>query len=69
MLHNIDNKKILCGARMFTVTMLHEIINTRPDRVIMNPGTESEEIEKQLTAHGKAVLRACTPVMLRSGQF
>jgi hypothetical protein len=40
-----------------------------PDRVIMNPGTESDEIEEELNARGIAVLRACTLVMLRTGQF
>lgn len=49
--------------------LLKEMIDLKPDRVIMNPGTESEEIEEQLTAQGINVLRACTLVMLRTGQF
>ena len=49
--------------------LLDEMIDLKPDRVIMNPGTESEEIEEQLTAQGINVLRACTLVMLRTGQF
>lgn len=51
------------------IKLLKEMIDLRPDRVIMNPGTESEEIEEQLTAKGINVLRACTLVMLRTGQF
>jgi predicted CoA-binding protein len=51
------------------IKLLKEMIDLRPDRVIMNPGTESEEIEEQLTAQGINVLRACTLVMLRTGQF
>jgi predicted CoA-binding protein len=49
--------------------LLQDIINLGPDRVIMNPGTESDEIEEELNVKGIAVLRACTLVMLRTGQF
>ena len=49
--------------------LLQEMIDLQPDRVIMNPGTESDEIEDHLAGKGIAVLRACTLVMLRTGQF
>lgn len=49
--------------------LLQDMINLGPDRVIMNPGTESDELEEELIAKGIAVLRACTLVMLRTGQF
>lgn len=49
--------------------LLEHMIDLKPDRVIMNPGTESDEIDRQLTANGISVLRACTLVMLRTGQF
>lgn len=49
--------------------LLDDMINLGPDRVIMNPSTESDEIEEALNAKGIAVLRACTLVMLRTGQF
>lgn len=49
--------------------LLQEMISLKPDRVIMNPGTESDEIEEVLTGKGIPVLRACTLVMLRTGQF
>ena len=49
--------------------LLQDMINLGPDRVIMNPGTESDEIEEELNAKGIAVLRACTLVMLRTDQF
>ena len=49
--------------------LLQDIINLGPDRVIMNPGTESDEIEEQLSANNIPVLRACTLVMLRTDQF
>lgn len=46
-----------------------QIIRIHPRRVIFNPGTESEAIEKQLLELGINPLRACTLVMLRTGQF
>ena len=49
--------------------LLPEMLVLRPDRVIMNPGTESDEIEAHLNEEGIPVLRACTLVMLRTGQF
>ena len=51
------------------IQLLQEMIDLRPDRVIMNPGTESEEIEVQLTARGIQVVKGCTLVMLQTGQF
>lgn len=49
--------------------LLQEMIRLKPDRVIMNPGTESDEIEEVLNSKGIPVLRACTLVMLGTGQF
>jgi predicted CoA-binding protein len=49
--------------------LLQDMIILGPDRVIMNPGTESDEIEEELNAKGIPVLRACTLVMLRTNQF
>lgn len=49
--------------------LLQDMINLGPDRVIMNPGTESDEIEEELNTKGIPVLRACTLVMLRTDQF
>lgn len=38
-------------------------------RVIFNPGTESEDLEKQLMKSGKEVIHGCTIVMLKTGRF
>lgn len=46
-----------------------EIIQLHPTRVIFNPGTENPSVEQQLSDAGIEVVRACTLVMLRSGQF
>lgn len=48
---------------------LDEIIALKPKRVIMNPGTESDEIAQKLEEIGVEVVQACTLVMLRTGQF
>jgi predicted CoA-binding protein len=48
---------------------IDEVIKARPKRIIMNPGTEDSEVEKRLSAAGISVLRACTLVMLNTGQF
>ena len=71
-LSNIDNKVhtlTLYVGQERGIKLLKEMIDLKPDRVIMNPGTESDEIEEQLTAAGIDVLRACTLVMLRTDQF
>jgi predicted CoA-binding protein len=51
------------------VALLKDMIDLKPERVIMNPGTESDEIEEQLRANNIPVLRACTLVMLRTDRF
>jgi predicted CoA-binding protein len=48
---------------------IEDVIQAKPERVIMNPGTEDTEMEKKLTDAGIKVLRACTLVLLSSGRF
>ncbi|GGE60594.1 hypothetical protein EV200_1051 [Pedobacter psychrotolerans] len=45
------------------------ILETKPKRVIFNPGTENYELEKLLNQHGIEPLEACTLVMLSTGQY
>lgn len=45
------------------------IVAKRPRRVILNPGAESPEAEALLAGAGIKVVKACTLVMLRTGQF
>jgi hypothetical protein len=49
--------------------MIDDIIAMNPERVILNPGTESEELKKALKEHGIHFVEACTLVLLRTGQF
>lgn len=49
--------------------MAEDILSAHPTRVIFNPGTENPELEEKLAAANIAVVRACTLVLLRTGQF
>ncbi len=44
-------------------------LSLSPKRVIFNPGAENYELEKILRAEGISTERACTLVLLRSGQY
>jgi len=45
------------------------ILNTKPRRVIFNPGTENPEFEELLENKGIKVEEACTLVLLSTGQY
>jgi predicted CoA-binding protein len=49
--------------------LIDDIVSLSPGRVILNPGTESDELESRLRARRIECLHACTLVMLRTGQF
>ncbi|MCH2174843.1 MAG: CoA-binding protein [Lentisphaeria bacterium] len=49
--------------------MLESIIRINPKRVIFNLGTEDPNIETELERNGIQALRACTLVMLNTGQY
>ena len=48
---------------------IDEVLQAKPERVIMNPGTEDSEMEAMLEDAGIEVSRACTLVLLSTGQF
>lgn len=48
---------------------IEEVIKVKPERVIMNPGTEDKDMEKRLEDAGIKVIRACTLVLLSSARF
>ncbi len=48
---------------------IEQLIALQPEKIIMNPGTESDELERQCGGAGIMVQRACTLVLLASGQF
>lgn len=45
------------------------ILATQPKRIIFNPGTENPELEALAQQQGIEVVRACTLVMLSTGQY
>lgn len=49
--------------------IMDPILDMRPQRVIFNPGTENEEFEQLLERRGILALRACTLVLLSTGQY
>ncbi len=49
--------------------LIGEIVALRPSRVILNPGTESAELESALSANQIPFVEACTLVLLKTGQY
>ncbi len=67
------------GAPVHTVTLylgaarstplIDEILAADPQRIIMNPGAENEELAAAASGMGIEVVEGCTLVMLRTGLF
>ena len=45
------------------------ILSLKPQRIIFNPGTENDELEKLATQNKIKVMEACTLVLLSTGQY
>lgn len=45
------------------------ILSLKPHRIIFNPGTENEELEKLAEENGIEAMEACTLVLLSTGQY
>lgn len=45
------------------------IIQSKPKRIIFNPGTENPELEELAEKNGIETLEGCTLVMLSTGQY
>jgi uncharacterized protein len=45
------------------------ILSLNPKRIIFNPGTENEELQKLASDNGIKTMEACTLVMLGTNQF
>lgn len=65
---NIDTVTVYMNPTRLA-EMLADIIKKKPRRIILNPGTESDDLKKTLEPHGISVLEACTLVLLKTGQF
>lgn len=51
------------------LSVVDDIVAMKPGRVILNPGTEFEALEDRLSQAGIPFVKACTLVMLGTGQF
>ncbi|MDF1815469.1 MAG: CoA-binding protein [Verrucomicrobiales bacterium] len=49
--------------------IVDDVLKAKPTRIILNPGTESAEIEERFRQAGVEVVRDCTLVMLDCGTF
>jgi hypothetical protein len=64
----IDTVSVYVGPDRLK-SMLDDLIKLSPSRVILNPGTESDEIVRELEEADIPVQKACTLVLLSSGRF
>lgn len=64
----IGTLTVYIGPKRIT-PLIPEIIKLNPGRVILNPGTESDELKKALKDAGISYIEACTLIMLKTGQF
>ena len=65
---DIDTLTVYVNAKISDGELEH-ILKMNPRRVIFNPGAENENLATRLEEAGIEVVRACTLVMLRTGQF
>lgn len=49
--------------------LIDEILAVNPQRIIMNPGAENEELAAAASGAGIEVVEGCTLVMLKTGLF
>jgi uncharacterized protein len=64
----VDTLTVYVGPRHIG-EVLDDIVALKPKRVILNPGTESEELKAALDNHDIPFLEACTLVLLKTGQY
>ncbi|WP_338766054.1 CoA-binding protein [Bernardetia sp. ABR2-2B] len=75
----LENKSLPIHTDIDTITLYvgvrnqpewyNYILQTKPKRIIFNPGTENPELMKKARAEGIEVEVACTLVMLNTGQY
>ena len=66
--HDIDTVTLYIGIGL-QPNYYNYILDTKPKRVIFNPGTENPAFEEMLEKHGIEPIEACTLVLLSTGQF
>jgi predicted CoA-binding protein len=66
--HDIDTITLYIGTHLQD-QYYDYILQTKPKRVVFNPGTENVELESLLVANGIEPVEACTLVLLSTGQY
>ena len=64
----IDTLSVYVNASLSS-SLKDEILKLSPSRIIFNPGTENDELEKICRNNNIAVERACTLVLLKTNSF
>jgi uncharacterized protein len=64
----IDTLTLYVGEARST-PLIDKILSLKPSRIIMNPGAENDVLESKALENQIEVVRGCTLVMLRTGQF
>lgn len=65
---NIDTVTLYIGPHL-QAQYYSYILETKPKRVVFNPGTENMELETLLESNGIEPVQACTLVLLSTGQY
>jgi uncharacterized protein len=65
---NVDTITLYIGTRN-QPEWYDYILSLKPKRIIFNPGTENDELEKLAEQNGIEAVEGCTLVMLRSRQY
>ena len=64
----VDTITLYVGAKHQT-EYFDYILQTKPKRIIFNPGTENKELEDLVEENGIEAMHACTLVLLSTGQY
>ena len=64
----VDTLTLYIGPQRIT-PLIDDIVKLNPSRVILNPGTESDELELALLHHEILFVKDCTLLMLEHGRF
>ena len=65
---SVDTLTLYIGPQRIT-PLIDEIVKLNPARVILNPGTESNELELALVHNDIPFVKDCTLLMLEHGRF
>jgi len=64
----VDTLTLYIGPQRIT-PLIDDIVKLNPARVILNPGTESDELELALMHYEIPFVKDCTLLMLEHGRF